>query len=180
MPFYHIISHRSCVVSACVYGWVCVYACIFSPSELVHFSNTLNKIQKKLKFEHINSKTSEESPTYSAHLHIQFLFLTISKFSNVPVYLNLIQQRPLMEIHRKESTLDLTWEFHYCKGDQEHGVHALSPSLSLPAQVSPPPHTHTHKITYKSSMNKTTRMELCWGLFPMLFANPILPSRCLK
>ena len=146
MPFYHIISHRSCVVSACVYGWVCVYVCIFSPSELVHFSNTLNKIQKKLKFEHINSKTSEESPTYSAHLHIQFLFLTISKFSNVPVYLNLIQQRPLMEIHRKESTLDLTWEFHYCKGDQEHGVHALSPSLSLPAQVFFP-HTHTKSHT---------------------------------
>lgn len=154
-----------------------MYVCIFSPSELVHFSNTLNKIQKKLKFEHINSKTSEESPTYSTHLHIQFLFLAISKFSNVPVYLNLIQQRPLMEIHRKESTLDLTWEFHYCKGDQELGVHALSPSLSLPAQVF---FFFPHKITYKSSMNKTRRMELCWGLFPMLFANPILPSRCLK
>jgi len=83
-----------CSECTCVYGWVCVYVCIFSPSELVHFSNTLNKIQKKLKFEHINSKTSEESPTYSTHLHIQFLFLAISKFSNVPVYLNLIQQRP--------------------------------------------------------------------------------------
>ena len=166
-----------CSECTCVYGWVCVYVCIFSPSELVHFSNTLNKIQKNLKFEHINSKTSEESPTYSTHLRIQFLFLTISKFSNVPLYLNLIQQRPLMEIHRKESTLDLTCEFHYCKGDQEHGVHALSPSLSLPAQVF---FFFPHKTTYKSSMNKTTRMELCWGLFPMLFANPILPSRCLK
>ena len=68
-----------------MYGWVCVYVCIFSLSELIHLSNTLNKIFKKLKFWHINSKTSEESPTYSTHLHIQFLFLTISKFSNVAV-----------------------------------------------------------------------------------------------
>lgn len=170
-------------MSACVYGWVCVYVCIFSLSELVHFSNTLNKILKKLKFEHINCKTSEESPTYSTHLHIQFLFLTISKFSNVPIYLNLIQHRPLMEIHRKESSLDLTWEFHYCKGDQEHGsmlfvsifVSSSTGFVLLCFVLFSP-----HKITYKSPMNKTTRKELCWGLFPILFANPTLPPRCLK
>lgn len=162
-----------CSECTCVYGWVCVYVCIFSPSELVHFSNTLNKIQKKLKFEHINSKTSEESPTYSTHLHIQFLFLAISKFSNVPVYLNLIQQRPLMEIHRKESTLDLTWEFHYCKGDQELGVHALSPSLSLPAQVFFFSHTKSHT---KVQWTKQEEWSCAGGSFPCCLPTPYSPQ----
>lgn len=162
--------------SECVCVWMGVCVSIFSLSELVHFSNTLNKIFKKLKFERINCKTSEESPTYSPHLHIQFLFLTISKFSNVPVYLNLIQHRPLMEIHRKESTLDLTWEFHYCKGDQEHGG-----MLSVPIFVSSStgfvllcfPHTKLHT---KVQWTKQQERSCAGGSFPFCLPTPHSPQ----
>lgn len=88
-------------MSACVSVWMDV--CIFSLSELVHFSNTLNRIQNNC----IGAYKLQNLKRITHILHtpgIQFLFLTISKFSNVPIYLNLIHHHPLVEIHRKEST----------------------------------------------------------------------------
>ena len=77
-----------------------------------------------------------------------------------------------MEMQRKESTFDLTWEFHYCKGDQEHGEHALCLDLCLFQHrfVFFFPHTQNHIQKFNEQNNKS-------GAVPAALCNSVCQPR---
>lgn len=120
MPFYHnISSHRL--------WWAHARVRVVNP--LVCFSNTLKRTVTFGAYKLPNLKRIAHS-LHTAGIH--FSFLVISQFSNLPIYLNLIQYHPLVETYGEEA--HLMEDFKYCKERwRSSSTLVFSLSLSFPS-----------------------------------------------